>query len=108
MLCTVSQDSGQVGHKSAPPQFTARDGKTDRSMHVRGGKPDHPTHPDSSSQIPCLLAESPHGQIAQPCMDDHVPQNPAMTTWAVPGTTKDELERKDPKDPDQGTSNEVV
>ena len=93
-----SQDSDQLIHKSAPPQFTARDGKTDRSLN-----------PDLvGPQILQLMAESPQGLIAQPRMVKQNAQNPAMTTWSVPGTTKDEVERKDPKDQGRGTSNEVV
>ena len=90
--------SCEVIHKVALTQITARDGKTDRS-------PD----PDFvGPQILQLMAKSPQGLISQPCMVKENTQNPAMTTWSVPGTSKDEVERKDPKDQGRGTSNEVV
>ena len=99
-----SQDSEPLVHKSAPPQFTARGAQTDRLKHMRGGTPDHSPNPDSISQVgPQTIVH-----FAQSSFDDKNTKVDLAQMNHTPGTTKDELERKDPNDQDRGTSNEVV
>ena len=95
---------GQFVHKSAPPQFTARGAQTDRSTHVRGGTPDHTSYPDLIPQTSSQTIV----HFAQSNSDDKNIKADMAKVDRIPGTTKDELERKDTNDQDRGTSNEVV
>ena len=100
-----SQDSDQLIHKSVQPQFTALGVKTDRSTHVRGSTRDHPGNQGPISQT---SSQTSSVHSAQPKCDDKNTKADMAKRIQVLGTTKVKLERKDLKDQDRGTLNEVV
>ena len=94
---SLSQDSPQVIHKAVLTQFTALDGKTDRSSNPNRLGLESPQSPAKNFSKPMV----PHYGNTE----DH--PNLSMATWSVPGTTESQLEPNDLDDHERGTPDEV-
>ena len=92
-----SQDSPQVIHKAVLTQFTALDGKTDRSSAPNRLGLQSPQFPAKNFSQPM----APH------CGNTEDHPNLSMATWSVPGTTENQLEPNDLDDHERGTSDQV-